>query len=159
MSYQPQSALEAILLVLSYEQLRLVPYDDGVGVQTVGWGHRILPGENHLRREITRETANEVFLADWEKHERAALEAVAKGPALSPLRIGAISSLCFNIGPSAFRNSSAAKAIREGNLSAVPGKMKLWNKGRVSGKLQVLRGLVIRREAEARMWERGAEIA
>lgn len=153
----PRSDLEAILLVLSYEQLRLKPYDDGVGVMTVGWGHRILPGEADLRNEITRERANRLFVEDFAKHEQAALKAIAGAPVeLSPLQVGAIASLCFNIGGTAFANSSVAKAIRAGELHRVPAAIKLWNKGRVKGKLQVMRGLTIRRAGEVELWERGS---
>lgn len=152
-----QSDLEAILLVLSYEKLRLLPYDDGVGVLTIGWGHRILPGEDDLRREITRERANRLFVDDFTEHEQAMLRAIKGAPVdLSPLQIGAIASLCFNIGPGAFANSSVAKAIRAGDLRKVPAAIKMWNKGRVEGKLQVMQGLVLRRQSEVDLWERGS---
>lgn len=152
-----RSDLEAILLVLSYEQLRLRPYDDGVGVMTTGWGHRILPGETDLRGEISRDRANRLFVEDFAKHEGAALRAIEGAPVeLSPLQVGAISSLCFNIGPGAFAGSSVAKAIRAGELQKVPAAIKLWKKGRVKGKLQVMRGLVLRRASEVELWERGS---
>ena len=151
-----RSALEAVLLVLSYEQLRLKPYDDGVGVQTIGWGHRILPSEQDLRREISRERANALFLADFERHEGLVTAALDAPRDLAPLQLGACTSLCFNIGGSAFANSSLASRINSRAFGLVPDAFRMWNKGRVKGELQVLPGLETRRESEVGLWRRGS---
>lgn len=150
------SDLRAILLVLSFEQLRLRPYDDGVGVQTIGWGHRILPGEDDLRQEISRERANSLFLSDFERHERMVINGLHDPMGLSPLQLGACVSLCFNIGGSAFANSSVAGRINDGATGSVPEAFRMWNKGRVGGVLRVMSGLSKRRESEVALWIQGS---
>lgn len=151
-----RSALDAVLLVLSYERLSLVPYDDGVGVLTIGWGHKILRGEPALGKgSITRERANELFMLDFSSHEDGVRLAVRDAP-LTPLQLGALTSLTFNIGVGAFRGSSVARAINERRPADVPAAIRMWNKGRVKGVLQVMPGLAARRESEVRLWERGA---
>lgn len=150
-----RSSLEAVLLVLSYEQLRLIPYKDAAGLATVGWGHLIKDGEkDRFTTAISRETANNLFLADFSFHELAVVSAIGEGriDTLSPSQIGACTSLCFNIGPNAFKSSSVAKNIRIGELDKVPDSIKMWNKATVNGRKVVLPGLAIRRESEVRLW-------
>ena len=150
-----QSSLEAVLLVLSYEQLRLVAYKDAVGISTIGWGHVIKPNEKHLLSgEITRETANELFVTDFLPHEQAVVRAIGKRE-LTPNQLGACTSLCFNIGAQAFRESTLAKNISAGKDQLVPASFRMWVKGTVSGGKTTLNGLVARRESEVKLWERG----
>jgi lysozyme len=152
-----RSALEAILLVLSYEQLRLKPYDDGVGVLTIGWGHRILPNEKDLLAPagISRERANGLFISDFERHESFVLAALDFPNELSPLQLGACTSLCFNIGGGAFSTSSVVRRINGRVYHLVPDAFRMWNKGRVKGVLKELGGLTARRESEVALWLRG----
>lgn len=147
-----RSSLDSILLILSYETLRLTPYDDGLGYQTVGWGHRTSSYD-----QISREVANQLFLDDLSKAEAAVREGVGEEAwgKLTPHQIGALTSLTFNIGRSAFLGSSVARAVREGRLGDVPAAMMLWVKGTVKGRKVTIRGLVNRREAEVRVWAKG----
>ena len=65
---------------------------------------------------------------------------------------GAFVSLAYNIGPSAFRNSSALRHFNNGDKAKAAEAIKLWNKATVNGKRQVLRGLVNRREDEVKLF-------
>lgn len=151
-----RSSLEAVLLILSWEQLRLKVYRDAGKKLTVGWGHLVREADRLWEgEEISRDRANSLFMKDLEEHEeetRKAINVLKNGiTILSPDRFGALTSLCFNIGGTRFLTSTAARMVREGSLDKVPDAIRMWNKvqGRVS------EGLVARREAECRLWEKG----
>lgn len=61
---------------------------------------------------------------------------------------GAFVSLAYNIGPTAFKRSSALRHFNAGNKAKAANSILLWNKA--GGK--VLRGLVRRREAERELF-------
>lgn len=63
----------------------------------------------------------------------------------SPEKLAACTSLAYNIGLTAFKNSSVAKAIAKEDWKAAYNSFALWNKAQG----QVMQGLVIRRKAEA----------
>jgi lysozyme len=62
----------------------------------------------------------------------------------SPERLGAITDFAFNIGSGNLRTSNLRKKILAGDWEAVPAELRKWTRG--GGR--VLRGLVLRREAE-----------
>jgi hypothetical protein len=61
---------------------------------------------------------------------------------------GAFVSLAYNIGPGAFRKSSALRHFNEGDKAKAASALLLWNKA--GGK--VLKGLTRRREAERKLF-------
>lgn len=63
----------------------------------------------------------------------------------TPERMAAIIDFTYNLGTGSLKASTLRKRINAGRWDDVPGELRKWVKGR--GK--VLRGLVIRREAEA----------
>jgi lysozyme len=65
-----------------------------------------------------------------------------------------LTSLCFNIGSGAFKNSTVVRVINEGDFDKVPNAFMMWVKA--GGK--VVQGLVNRRQAEAANF-RGATTA
>lgn len=150
-----KTPLEAVLLILSYEQLRLQVYRDAVGLETWGWGHRLLPTDGlRLGNFVTRERANAQFVVDLERIEGEVLRRLVGADVhlldhLKPLCFGALVSLGFNVGADGLGEGLLA-AVRD-EPAAVPGWIKKYNKA--GGK--VLPGLVERRAAEAKMWERG----
>jgi lysozyme len=62
----------------------------------------------------------------------------------SPERLGAITDFAFNLGNGNLRASNLRKKILAGDWEAVPAELRKWTRG--GGR--VLRGLVLRREAE-----------
>jgi lysozyme len=65
-----------------------------------------------------------------------------------PERIAAITSLAYNIGSTALKNSTVAKRIASGDFHDVPAAIKMWDKA--GGK--IMQGLVNRRKTEADLW-------
>lgn len=127
-------------LIESFESLRLEPYNDGVGVMTIGWGHAIKPGEHFSK--ITVEKAAELLQADLKVAERDVQTAVTVD--LNDNQFAALVSLAFNIGGERFRHSSLVRFLNQGKYLLAADQFRAWNKG--GG--QVMKGLVRRREAE-----------
>jgi GH24 family phage-related lysozyme (muramidase) len=74
---------------------------------------------------------------------------------LTQNQFDALVSFTFNIGGGgALKSSSLLKKINAGETSAavIEAKFGLWNKGTVKGKLVELKGLTIRREQEANIY-------
>lgn len=74
---------------------------------------------------------------------------------LNPLSEGALVSFVFNLGDGALRSSGLRRAVNERRWADVPGELAKW---RMAGG-RVLRGLVLRRAAEAEMLLRGVRLS
>lgn len=121
------------------------PYVCPAGVLTIGWG-----STNHHEPKFTAtsvwsqkqcDDALKSVMATFENHVRRN----AKVP-LAQHEFDALVSWSYNTGGPA--HASLWKALNAGNKSAIPDKLKAWNKA--NGK--VLNGLVRRREAEAKLF-------
>jgi lysozyme len=77
---------------------------------------------------------------------------------LSQGQYDALVSFVFNVGGGAFKSSTALKRLNSGLYDDVPEQLQRWNKARVDGKLQPLRGLTRRRAAEAAIFSRDAQL-
>lgn len=64
-------------------------------------------------------------------------------------------SLAFNIGVRGFCRSTAARRFNAGNVRGACDAFLAWNKARVRGRLQVVRGLTLRRQRERAVCLRG----
>lgn len=70
---------------------------------------------------------------------------------LSDFQRGALVSFTYNVGDTAFTDSTLLRLLNAGGYQAVPAQLARWNKN--DGK--VMQGLVNRRAAEAGLWARG----
>jgi GH24 family phage-related lysozyme (muramidase) len=95
---------EALTLIKGTEGLSLKPYQgkkDKRGVLTVGWGHKIVLGEEHLYDHgITVKQAEDLLSRDVARH-CAFLQQDIGGPVviLDNWEFGAFASFCYNLGP------------------------------------------------------------
>jgi lysozyme len=64
----------------------------------------------------------------------------------------AMISLIYNIGQSAFKNSSVLRNFNAGNNELAADSFLMWNKATVNGKKTELAGLARRREAEKKLF-------
>lgn len=130
----------ALVAIANFEGFRDRAYDDGVGVQTIGYGSTegVKPGDR-----ITPERALVRLLADAEKHQRE-IAACLFGVELYQHEFDAFSSLAYNIGSGAFCRSTLAKKLKAGDYAGACNEILRWN--RAGGK--VLPGLTKRRQAE-----------
>jgi lysozyme len=139
-------------LIKSFEALRLTAYFCPAGVPTIGWGtiDGVTAEDVRSKRTITEAEAESMFLADLRRFEFVVESACKVTPTQN--QFDAMVSLAYNIGAEAFRKSSVLRAHNRGDFAAAARAFALWNKARVKGKLVELRGLVIRRAAEAALY-------
>lgn len=144
-----KASVLAIALIKFSEGFSPVPYDDGVGKQTIGYGHLIRPWEKFDR--IDRQQAEELLAEDLEKTEFY-VKKIVKVP-LDQNQFDALVSFVFNFGPEKVRKSHTIKRLNHGDYSAVEKRLPLWNKGTRNGKKVVMPGLVTRRANEVKLWK------
>lgn len=113
----------AIGLLMALEGLRLVPYRDGAGVWTDGYGntHGVVPGQ-----AITKEKAK----ADLERHVATFAKTVDKSltEPVSDRTFGSYVLFTYNIGQGAWLSSSTRKAHNAGKPMDACLYMLRWTK-------------------------------
>jgi len=136
-------------LIRRYEGLYLTPYLCPAGVPTIGYGATYYDDGTRVQltdAPITKERADVLLL--WHV-KNVYLPAVVKlCPAIvheTSGRVAALVDWTFNLGAGNLRASTLRKRVNAADWAAVPAELRKWNK---SGG-QVLKGLTIRREAEA----------
>lgn len=142
-------AMEAVAEIAEQEGLELVAYQCPAKIWTVARGHTrgVQPGMS-----VTLEQADQLFLEDLTEHANAVRE-LCTVPA-DPNELGAMVSLCFNIGIGAFKTSSVLRFHNAGNYAAAARAFLLFDKYRPGpGKpLEISEGLAARRHAEAALY-------
>ncbi|WP_082473087.1 glycoside hydrolase family protein [Methylobacterium sp. Leaf85] len=125
--------------------------DPGTGGKpwTIGIGHTSAAGSPVVVKgmTITRAVAFEILSRDLVGFESAVRKAV-KVP-LNQNQFDALVSLCFNIGPGNFNNSSVVRLLNAGKTFEAGAAFLLWNKA--AGR--IMSGLVNRRSAERTLFE------
>lgn len=131
-------------LICNFEGLRLKAYDDGVGVWTIGYGTTKYPNGIRVKKgdTCTLEQAKAYMQNDLKSFEQTVNNTV-KVP-LNQNQFDALVSLAYNIGSTAFKNSTLVKRLNEGNYNAAANQFDLW----VNAGGKRMQGLVNRRAAE-----------
>ena len=131
-------------LIKRWEALRLEAYlptpDD---VWTIGYGHTLGVGQGLT---CTPEQA-EAWLREDVSGAEHAINVEMDCP-LEQQQYDALVSFVFNIGISAFNQSTLLVRVKEGNLDDVPKQMMRWKYQH--GK--IVQGLINRRRAEVALW-------
>lgn len=148
MSKRNIAAVVAISLAIAspfigkWEGKRNDPYKDIAGVMTVCYGETRVPMRRYSDEEcsIMRDKAVKGFM-------EPVLE-LTPSLADKPNALAAATSLAYNIGITNYKNSSARARFNLGNFRGGCAGLKLWDKARVDGKLQTVKGLVNRRTDE-----------
>ncbi len=139
-----QTSQRGIDLIKRFEGLRLRAYDDGVGIPTIGYGHT--KGVK-LGMTITEEQAVQFLREDLHSAERDIDRLVTVH--LCQHQFDALASLVFNIGGTAFRDSTLLRKLNAGDYAGAAVQFDRW----VHGGGKILPGLVKRRAAERAMFE------
>jgi len=126
-------------------------YDDGAGNPTIGYGHLIRPGEN-FSGGITQAQADMLFRQDVERVVNPALDRITI--ALTQNQVDALGSFIFNVGTGGFIKNLLSH-VNAGEIEGVTSRMLQFITGRDarSGRRQVLRGLVTRRQFEVALFK------
>jgi lysozyme len=141
-------SLNGIDLIRNFESLRLNAYDDGVGVWTIGYGTTKYPNDIRVKKGdvCTLDQAKAYMQHDLKKFEWAVNNAV--NVPINQNQFDALVSLAYNIGPTAFKESTLVKRLNEKNYKAAADQFGLW----VNARGKRLQGLVNRRKIEMELF-------
>ena len=109
------------------EGARNKAYKDSKGLWTIGVGHLIKDDEKDLiTANLTNDQVEDLLRKDL-KWCSEAVESSVKVP-LAQNQFDALYSLCFNIGGTAFKNSTVVKRINANDLKGAADAILMWNK-------------------------------
>ena len=134
--------------IAGYEGYRSAAYDDGVGVQTIGYGTTRIDDRPVVPTDRTTPERALVWLGqDAERKQQVMRRCLGDVP-LAQREWDAYVSLAYNIGTTAWCRSTLVKRLQQTppDYAAACKEILRWN--RAGGR--VLAGLVKRREAEFR---------
>lgn len=128
------------------EGFRAKPYVCTGGKLTVGYGHAIKPGEDHLKDGVTREQAEALLLNDVKIAEAAVSRAV-KVP-LTQNQVDALISFTFNLGANNFFKSTLLQMVNNRQFKNAADQFMRW----IHSGGKETPGLVKRRKLEREMF-------
>ena len=130
-------------LIKKYESLRLTAYKCPAGVWTIGYGHTagVVMGQ-----KISEKQADEFFDKDIKQFEDA-VNSLVKVP-LKQGQFDALVSFVYNVGKTAFANSTLLRMLNSGNYSGAGEQFNRW----VFAGGKKLQGLVKRRGEEKELF-------
>ena len=133
-------------IIKKHEGWKANVYTDAAGHPTIGWGHKLLPGET--LRTVTQEQGEALLSADMTRIEREIMPAITKP--ITANQKAAVICFAFNVGGAAFKSSTMLKKINAGDSQGAALEFLKWNKARdkKTGQLIPLRGLTARRTEE-----------
>lgn len=105
-----------------HEGLRLYPYKDEAGHWTIGYGHKLLPGEWYDK--INEQQAEDLLRQDLAIAESAVNDLV-KVP-LSQNQYDALVSFVYNVGVNAFRESTLLRKLNAGDYTGAAAEFPRW---------------------------------
>lgn len=139
-------------LIKKLEGLRLEAYTDEGGIYTIGYGHTKAMGDpnpEEVKKITLKEAENilhqdiQVIYNDLEKNIPAKVFKL-----LTDGELVAIISFVFNLGLTAFYNSTLYKYILAGDKEKASREFRRWTKIKVNGKYKDSEGLIKRRNIE-----------
>lgn len=146
------------------EGFKLEMYKDVAGYPTIGVGHLLTKQELASGvLMITMPHTSGPVAVPWKKgltryqvdallaQDVAVYDAGVRNGVVVPLnqpQFDALVSFSFNVGLTAFRNSTLLRRLNEGKYADVPPQLTRWNKA--GGK--VIAGLTARRKREGQLW-------
>jgi lysozyme len=141
--------LAAVELIADAEGLCLKAYRCPAGIPTIGWGQT---DDVQLGMVWSKDEADADLCRSIAVRVKQVLEVCTRTP--TSYELGAMVSLHYNIGHGAFSKCSVVKAHNRADPQAASRAFGLFNKARVNGVLQELRGLTARRAAESALYLR-----
>ena len=112
-----------LLLIKSFEGLRLKAYKDAVGIWTIGYGttRGVRPGQ-----VITEAQAVQFLQEDLTRFEKSINE-VVRVP-INDNQFSALACFTYNVGPGAFRSSTLLRKLNGGNIRGAADELLRWDK-------------------------------
>ncbi len=143
-------SLFGVDLICDFEGKRLVAYDDGVGVWTIGFGTTIYPNGIKVKKG---DTCTEAQAKSYMAHDLKKFEQAVNGAVNIPLnqnQFDALVSLAYNIGTGAFNKSTLVKKLNAGDICGAADQFDVW----VNAGGKRMQGLVNRRAKEKEVFLR-----
>ena len=136
---------DSLRLITSFEGFSPFVYKDIVGIDTVGFGHALKPGE-HFPEPMTGYEAQTLLESDVALFQ-AGINRLVKAD-LTKNRFAALLDYTFNLGVYTLQKSSVLAYVNAKRHKEVPSRLILYDRagGRVSN------GLLRRREAEGTLY-------
>lgn len=125
-----------------------VDYLDIARVPTACFGHT--GPDVQVGRRRTDAECEALLVEDAREHMDGALRCTPQ-IAGNPAVLAAVTRLTFNIGVAGYCGSTIARRFKAGDLRGGCDAFLLWNKARVNGRVQEVRGLTNRRRSERAM--------
>lgn len=132
-------------LLKQSEGFRATVYNDVAGRPTIGYGHKLRPGES-FPRGISRAQAEQLLIVDVAT-ACGAVEHLVKVP-LTQGQYDALVDFCFNLGRGRLAASTLLRELNASNYDAAHKQLLLWD--HAGG--QALPALQARRQAEFNLW-------
>ncbi len=137
---------DGIDLITQHEGFSAHVYEDIAGNPTIGYGHLLEPGEAYPNG-ITEGEARNILRDDVGTAEAAIRNNVDVD--LTQSQFDALTSLVYNIGAGAFRNSTLLNRLNQGDYEGAADQFLAWGNSRnEQGQLEPDVGLARRREEE-----------
>lgn len=140
---------KAIKMIRHHEGVRVKPYQDAIGLWTVGVGHLIGDGKtlpDEWNRTLTMGEVDEILRKDLARFE-AGVERLCPSGLTQP-RFDALVSISFNFGLGNLQRSSIRMKHNRGEFEDAADSFLLYNKA--GGK--IFKGLVNRRNDERALY-------
>lgn len=131
------------------EGLRLEPYRDEKGVLTIGYGHKILPGESFTK--ITPQEAERILRSDIALAERAVKKGVKVS--ISQAQYDALVSFAFNAGVNGFLTSTLLRKLNAGDAAGAAREFLRWENVCDATGCKKSKVLALRRAREKKLFE------
>lgn len=140
-----QTSAKGRALIEGFEGLRLQVYYDIDGYPTIGYGHKLLPGES-FPAGITQAEAAELLTRDLVRTEDA-VNAMVSVP-LTQGQFDALVDFAYNLGTGSLWESTLLRLLNQGDYAGAADQFARWD---YAGD-DVSAGLLRRREAEKEMF-------
>jgi lysozyme len=135
----------ATSIISGAEGFRSNVYKDIAGNPTIGYGHKLLPGET-FAGGVTQQGAAALLAQDTAAARDAVLRMVKV--ALTSNQLSALTDLVYNVGPGALAGSTLLKNLNAGNYAGAADEFVKFNHAMVGGQLQTVDALTSRRLAD-----------
>jgi lysozyme len=139
---------EGLELIKRSEGFRSQVYRDVAGIPTIGYGHRVKPGES-FPGGVEEAQATAILSSDVGEAEQAVTRLVKV--ALTQGQFDALVDFCFNLGAGRLAGSTLLRELNAGCYAAAAQQLLAWD--HAAGEVNV--GLKARREAELQLWSGG----
>lgn len=118
----------AATVVKNFEGFSATAYPDPAGqtkTYSIGYGHQIVPGDGlSTSSVVTMDQANTLLMSDLQTSVNTVNNSVTAP--LEPTQQAALISLAYNIGGTAFKNSTLVSDLNSGNTAAAAAQFNNW---------------------------------